>query len=75
MAVAKQLPVCDERKKLPVATLKGPKSGWVRGFIPDTQLSDVTAAVLQYFTVSRVAATIAARWVKFYAKDVLMTSG
>ena len=52
----KQLPVCDEREKLGVATLKGP--GKRKN---EAQPSGATAAALRCNKVSRVMATIAAR--------------
>ena len=57
----KQPLVRDEHKMLAVATLKGPASGTVRGFIPRTQLFGATAAGVRYNTVSMVLATMAAR--------------
>ena len=43
-----ELPVCDERKKLLVVALEGPKSGKIRGFIPQIQLFGLATAVLHY---------------------------
>ena len=36
----------------------------MRGFIPKTQLFGATADALNYKTISRVMATVAARWLK-----------
>ena len=47
-----ELPVCDERQKLLVVALEGPKSGKIRGFIPHTQLFGPATAVLHYDTVA-----------------------
>ena len=60
----KQLPVKEDHKMLAVVTLKEPDTGEMRGFIPQTQLFGATAAVLHYNTVSRVMASLAARWLK-----------
>ena len=59
-----QLPAQEERKKLAAASLRGPQTGKTRGSIPQTQSFGATAAALHYNTLSRAAATIAARWVK-----------
>ena len=54
----------DAHKTLAAVALKGPESGVLRGFVPQTQLFGATAAVFRYDAVSRVMATGAARWLK-----------
>ena len=61
----KQLSTKNNREMLAVAILKGPDSGEIEWFIPQTQLFGATAAVLHYSAVSRVMARIAVRWLKF----------
>ena len=50
------------RKMLAVAPLGDPESGEIGVSVPQTQLFDPAAAVLHYGAVSRVMATLAARW-------------
>ena len=60
----KPWPGRHNRKTLPVDTLKDPESGDMGGFPPQTQFVGATAAVLHYKTVSRLVASVAARWIK-----------
>ena len=59
-----QMPARGDREMLAVVLLKDPAPGRTRGFIPQTQLLGATAVVPHYYTVSRVMATMAVRWLK-----------
>ena len=63
-AAYKQLPVCEERKRPAAVSPRDPRSNEEGGFAPQTQLFGATAAALDYNTVSRVMATVAARCLK-----------
>ena len=57
----KQMPVCEERKKMAVVAFRGRGSGTMGSFISQTWLFGPTDAALQYNTVSRVVARVAVR--------------
>ena len=61
-AAYRQLPDCEERKRLAAASLGDPESNKMGGFIPHTRLFGATAAALGNNAVSGVMASIAARW-------------
>ena len=65
----KQLPARGDQQSFAVVALKNPTSGRMGGFIPKTQLFGATIAVLNYNTVSRVMATVAARWLEIPRTD------
>ena len=64
-AARKRLPVCDERNELAAVSLSEPKSREMRGFIPQTQLSSATGAVLNDNTISQVMAALSVRAEQF----------
>ena len=60
----KQLPLRPDQRELAATSLRGPRPGESKSFLPNTQLFGSTTAVLQYSCLSRIIATLARRLLK-----------